>query len=45
MSSAELDRPARRPVDSRLRNFHMEISIGDAMAPWEDALTEYLERS
>jgi dTDP-4-dehydrorhamnose reductase len=42
MSSAELDRPARRPADSRLRNYHMEITLGDRMRPWEEALEEYL---
>jgi len=42
MPSSELERPARRPADSRLRNYHMELTFGDPMRPWEEALEEYL---
>lgn len=42
ITTGELGRPARRPADSRLRNFHMELTFGDAMLPWEDALAAYL---
>lgn len=42
MKSSELDRAATRPDDSRLRNYHMELTIGDVMKPWEEALAEYL---
>ncbi len=42
MPSSELDRPAARPADSRLKNYHLELSIGDPMKPWDEALAEYL---
>lgn len=42
MPSSELDRPAERPADSRLRNYHMELTFGDPMLAWEEALAEYM---
>ncbi len=41
-SSSEFPRPAHRPADSRMRNYHMELDGGDPMLPWEEALEEYL---
>jgi len=43
MSSHKLDRPAKRPAHSVLRNYHLELTIGDSMRPWEEALADYLE--
>ena len=42
MPSSQLDRPAERPADSRMRNYHMELSFGDPMLPWDEALAEYM---
>ena len=43
MSSDKLDRPAKRPAWSILRNLHLEQTLGDTMRPWEDALAAYLD--
>lgn len=42
MSSDKLDRPAKRPAHSVLRNYHLELTIGDSMRSWEEALADYL---
>jgi dTDP-4-dehydrorhamnose reductase len=42
ITTDELDRPAKRPRYSVLRNFMLELTIGDTMRPWEDALKEYI---
>jgi dTDP-4-dehydrorhamnose reductase len=42
ITTDELDRPANRPRHSVLRNFMLELTIGDTMRPWEDALKEYV---
>jgi dTDP-4-dehydrorhamnose reductase len=42
ITTDELDRPAKRPKYSVLRNFMLELTIGDTMRPWEDALKEYI---
>lgn len=36
-------RPANRPKHSVLRNYMLEMSIGDTMRNWEEALKEYLD--
>jgi dTDP-4-dehydrorhamnose reductase len=42
ITTDELDRPDKRPRYSVLRNFMLELTIGDTMRPWEDALKEYI---
>lgn len=46
ISSAEYQRryplPARRPADSRLRNFSAATSLGIRLRPWQEALAEML---
>lgn len=36
-------RPAKRPRHSVLKNYMLELTIGDTMRDWEEALKEYLE--
>ena len=43
-ATVEFPRPAPRPANSELRNLNLELTIGDSMPPWEDALVPYLER-
>lgn len=43
ITSDKLDRPAKRPAYSVLRNFALELTTGDPMRNWEDALEEYIE--
>ena len=43
ITSAELSRPAPRPTYSVLRNLHLELTIGDTMPHWRDALATHLE--
>lgn len=44
--TAEFPRPARRPRRGVLRNYHLELTMGDPMPPWQEGLKEYLgERS
>lgn len=35
-------RPAKRPKHSVLRNYMLEMTIGDSMRHWEEAIAEYL---
>ena len=42
ISSGELQRPARRPANSALRNLHFDLTIGDSMRPFEEGLAAYL---
>ena len=44
ISSVELNRPARRPRNSRLANRRLEASGLGLLPPWQDALGRYLER-
>ncbi|MFO0982105.1 MAG: dTDP-4-dehydrorhamnose reductase [Planctomycetota bacterium] len=44
-TSQELNRPAKRPTYSVLRNFCLEMTIGDPMRNWQDAVKEYLGES
>jgi dTDP-4-dehydrorhamnose reductase len=44
-SSAELDRPAKRPAYSVLRNFCLEMTIGDPMRGYDVAIKDYLAAS
>jgi len=43
-TAAEWNAPAPRPEYSVMRNFHLELTIGDPFRPWEDAVAEYLGR-
>lgn len=43
ITTQQLGRPAARPAYSVLRNLMLEISIGNRMRPWKDALAEYLK--
>ncbi len=42
LSSAELARPAPRPAYSVLRNLHLQMTIGDTLPHWKDALAAHL---
>lgn len=42
ITSAQLNRPAKRPANSVLRNLALELTIGDPMRPWEAALEEFI---
>ncbi len=42
LSSAKLARPAPRPAYSVLRNLHLEMTIGDTLPHWKDALAAHL---
>ncbi len=42
LSSAELDRPAHRPRNSRLRNARLEQEGLSLLPPWQDALGRYI---
>lgn len=42
ISSAELDRPARRPPYSVMSRQAVEVTLGVTMRPWQEALAEYL---
>jgi dTDP-4-dehydrorhamnose reductase len=44
LSSADLDRPARRPARSVLSNAKLKAALGVAMADWREALADYLAR-
>ena len=44
ISTEQLGRPAARPAYSVLRNLMLEITIGNHMRPWKDALEEYLNK-
>lgn len=41
--TAAFPRPAKRPRHSVLKNYMLEMTIGDTMRNWEEALKEYLE--
>lgn len=43
VSTAAFPRPAKRPQHSVLKNYMLEMTIGDTMRNWEEALKEYLE--
>ncbi|HWR39058.1 MAG TPA: dTDP-4-dehydrorhamnose reductase [Patescibacteria group bacterium] len=34
--------PAKRPQHSILRNYMLELTVGDSFRPWEEALSEYI---
>jgi len=40
--SYQLNRPAKRPAFSVLRNYCLELTVGDTMRSWEDALKRYM---
>ncbi|MCL6473247.1 MAG: dTDP-4-dehydrorhamnose reductase [Firmicutes bacterium] len=39
-----LNRPAKRPAYSVLKNLALELTIGDPMRDWEEALEEFIEQ-
>lgn len=43
VKSAELNRPAPRPSYSVLKNYRLELTIGDEMRRWQGALNDYLQ--
>lgn len=43
ISTEQLDRPARRPHFSILRNRRLEQTIGDGMRLWQEALGDYID--
>ncbi len=43
-TTADFPRPARRPANGVLRNFRLELSIGDFMPTWEEGLRGYLSQ-
>lgn len=43
ITTEELNRPAPRPAYSVMRNYMLELTIGDTMRPWEEALQEYMD--
>jgi len=44
ISTAQLSRPAIRPSYSALRNLALELTIGDPMRHWEEALEDYIRQ-
>ena len=44
ITSSELDRPAKRPMNSRLCNFMWERTFGKPLRNWKEALNEYLKK-
>ncbi len=44
ITSFELDRPAKRPRNSRLCNFMWERTSGKPLRNWKEALNEYLKK-
>ncbi|MEN8149477.1 MAG: dTDP-4-dehydrorhamnose reductase [Planctomycetota bacterium] len=45
MKSEYLDRPAPRPAFSVLRNLHLELTIGDVLPHWKEALATHLQET
>lgn len=45
VTTEEFVRPARRPKYSVLRNYMMEMTIGDSFRNWDEALQDYLTNS
>lgn len=43
ITTEQLGRPAKRPKYSVLRNYMLELTIGDEMRDWEEALNEYIK--
>lgn len=41
-TTKEFPRPARRPANGVLRNYRVELALGDFMPPWEEGLRCYL---
>ncbi|MBV1817949.1 dTDP-4-dehydrorhamnose reductase [Clostridium cochlearium] len=43
-TTEEFPRPAKRPKYSTLRNYMLELTIGDITREWEESLEEYLKK-
>jgi dTDP-4-dehydrorhamnose reductase len=43
VNQSQWKKPARRPVFSALRNYHMALINEDDMAGWRDALKRYIK--
>lgn len=43
IATADLDLPAPRPPASVLRNLHLQLTIGDTLPHWRDALATYFQ--
>jgi len=43
ITSAEFNRPAKRPKYSVMRNLMLEMTIGDHMPDWEDGLDRFIQ--
>jgi dTDP-4-dehydrorhamnose reductase len=43
VNQSQWKKPAKRPVFSALRNYHMAIMNEDDMAGWRDALKRYIK--
>jgi len=43
VKSIELNKPAKRPLNSRLDSFPLQETIGELLPPWEDALKRFLD--
>lgn len=44
VTTAEFYRPAKRPANSVLDNYMLQMTVGDPMRSWQEALKEYLTR-
>ncbi len=44
VTTEELGRPARRPKNSALRNMMLELTIGDKMRNWDEALVDFMTK-
>lgn len=44
ITTPEYPTPAKRPMNSALRNLNLELTIGDTMPDWERGLTEFMRR-
>jgi len=45
VTTAELSRPANRPMHSVLDNYMLRMTVGDPMSEWQDALRDYLKKT
>ncbi|RKY84445.1 dTDP-4-dehydrorhamnose reductase [candidate division KSB1 bacterium] len=43
IKSSKLERKAKRPLYSKLKNYMLELTIGDNISDWEESLRNYLK--